>query len=221
MSFLVLSDVFITHQSHQPSYDNMQYRKSAIYRQCLQSLKIKFIEELHKKYNKTNTELNYYIDDISEPFNGRIKKERKRDIEKDTTTSLYDSTDYFLVWGGKEKAERKKEIRKKFSKDSSVQWPIGDETLKVEYNYYDESYLYNSTGLKSKSSGSSLKESNANNNDSSSEEHDYEYSDDDVKFKVLHDSTTNVDSVEASTVLAEHEKNGASKVVVDEKLKAI
>lgn len=187
--FIVLSDVFIIHQPHETSWDNIMFKKSAVYRKCLQNLKKAFIASLQRKYNKTYTDSNL-SKNSPETFNRRRKRQTGQDS---STTSLYDSTDYFLVWGGKEKLEGKKETRKQFPKEIRV--PSTFSKKETDY-YYDSDYPYNSTtstnNQNAKTSEDALKKET--NLSSSSEEHDYEYDEDDIKFKELYDSTTSLNS---------------------------
>ncbi|KAK9744084.1 hypothetical protein QE152_g8045 [Popillia japonica] len=53
--FIVLPDVFIIHKAHAPSNDILKFRRSSIYRMCLQKLKEEFVVMLQKKYGKFNT----------------------------------------------------------------------------------------------------------------------------------------------------------------------
>ncbi|XP_048517080.1 xylosyl- and glucuronyltransferase LARGE2 isoform X1 [Dendroctonus ponderosae] len=163
--FTVLSDVFIVHQAHKPSCDNLKYRQSPLYQRCLQTLKRTFIRELSKKYKKN------YSDSLRS----------KRAVSKESSTSVYDSTDFFLVWGGKEKAEGRKEPRR----------PIAKEQEKPDYNYYfyESEHPYNLTVMKTRPNAS-LRQQGSDK--SSSEELDYEYNEEERKFRDLHESTTTV-----------------------------
>lgn len=51
--FVVLPNAFVIHMPHAPSFDIAKYRSSSSYRKCLQRLKLKFIEELSHKYNRS------------------------------------------------------------------------------------------------------------------------------------------------------------------------
>ncbi|XP_050296689.1 xylosyl- and glucuronyltransferase LARGE2s-like [Anthonomus grandis grandis] len=165
--FVVLSDVFILHEPHGTSFDNKQYQNSPEYRKCVQTLKRRFIADLSKKYNRNFTD----------PTSDYLVR-KKREIPKESTTSVYDSTDHFLVWGGKEKAEMKKETRKKhFRKEEGP--PLAE-----DYVYYD---------------AKTTEEEKVK----SSEEHDYEYNEEERKFKMSHDSTTTVTFNDAVTILNE------------------
>lgn len=48
--FVVLPDAFIIHMPHSPSLDISNFRRNALYRDCLQVLKKEFQEQLHIKY---------------------------------------------------------------------------------------------------------------------------------------------------------------------------
>lgn len=139
-----------------------------------------------------------------------------------STTTLYDSTDFFLVWGGKEKLEGKKEPRKRLRKPEILK---NSSKLNIEYDYYyyDSKPPYNLTVLKRNASRKfevALKEADLD----SSEEHNYDYDEDDVKFKEIHDKTTtpfNIDEeppqINGNDILSP-DKNFTVKIV-DEKLK--
>lgn len=111
-----------------------------------------------------------------------------------STTTLYDSTDFFLVWGGKEKAEGRKEPRKRVHKPEILK---NSSKLNVEYDYYyyDSEPPYNLTVLKRNATQKfevGVKETNLE----ASEEHNYDYDEDDVKFKEVHDKTTTPFNIE-------------------------
>ncbi|XP_060532488.1 xylosyl- and glucuronyltransferase LARGE2s-like isoform X2 [Cylas formicarius] len=183
--FIVLPNTFIVHKYHKPSYDNMRYRKLPNYRLCLQWLKKTFMEELNKKYNKT-----FALK--ASPDYPEYELRRKRDTEQQSTTSLYDSTDYFLFWGGKEKEIAKRKAKRKYPKP-----PIPTDSVE-DYYFYEEEHPYNLTKINLKhnqpllkalkSSLESVKETESMSE--SCEQKDYEYDEDDITFHKLHDSTT-------------------------------
>ncbi|XP_066252461.1 xylosyl- and glucuronyltransferase LARGE2s-like [Euwallacea similis] len=216
--FIVLSDVFIIHASHALSWDNAKFKQSPPYRRCNQQLKKRFIKELTAKYNKNFSDVNY--------SDGFMKDRKRRNTQEkiESTTSLFESTDFFLTWGGKEKAEGKKERKKNFPIQSVVK-DKPHEVSKVEYYYYyDSDDPYNLTISKlNKTLLEQLKMGNKKETDlSSSEEHNYEYDEDDLKFKELHDSTTlQYDSETFPSVkdLLPVEKQDSVNEVIDEKLK--
>ncbi|CAG9768004.1 unnamed protein product [Ceutorhynchus assimilis] len=201
--FIVLSDVFILHETHAMSNDNLNYKRMPLYRKCIQTLKRRLVQGLSKKYNKTFTDINF--------FDEYKRKRRKRNLAGESTTTLYDSTDYFLAWGGKEKAERKKEPRKRITntnssnnKEVSSNSKESDKSVAVEYDYYyyDSIHPYNLTILKRNETKHKFQRK-INNLTLSSEEHDYEYDDDDVKFRDLHDSTTSAGFNDSFTIFVD------------------
>ncbi|KAL1506283.1 hypothetical protein ABEB36_005675 [Hypothenemus hampei] len=210
--FIVLSDVFIIHSPHKTSGDNEKFKHSIIYNKCLQLLKQQFIQELSIKYNKNFTNFN---------INSKSSESRmKRNVKFSSTTSLYDTTDYFLTWGGKEKAERKIEQKIRFNK-RKLKHPNLKENLNTDYYYYYESYPPYNITVRWVSDGDvdHLKEY-------SSEEHNYEYDEEDEKFRKLHDSTTTPDIIkETATILTDADLISAEKNFTfkpsDEKVKNI
>ncbi|XP_076273109.1 xylosyl- and glucuronyltransferase LARGE2-like [Rhynchophorus ferrugineus] len=194
--FVVLSDVFIIHQPHQTSWDYIMYKRSSLYRRCLQTLKHKFVEGLHRKYNRTFEDWNATKTSSRYPF-----QRRKRDAVAETTTTLYDSTDYYLVWGGKEKAEGRKEYKKSFAK--KIQDSSPENRKESDYYYYDSVHPYNASRM---AAGGHVK----NVTFLSSEEHDYDYDEDDEHFKEVHDSTTTIPD---NITLVEEEVDERSKIL--------
>ncbi|XP_054163176.1 xylosyl- and glucuronyltransferase LARGE2s-like [Oppia nitens] len=53
--FIVLPNAFIVHMPHAPSFDIAKYRSSSSYRKCLKILKVEFVKDLNKRYNRQFT----------------------------------------------------------------------------------------------------------------------------------------------------------------------